>query len=246
MDKLSKEKMKPEIIHGSIICMALMKMGEFMVALSGKTGGTINSRNKGGTYTKNFTMPTNPRTIYQVGQRNLFTTNSQAWRNLTNVQRAAWIAVAPSFPYINAVGDVKYLSGSALYNKLNINLALAGQMPISTPPVPSGVIGVSSIVVTYIAGVITLTFAPTPVPTGQAMLFWATPGLSPGVSFVKNKWRLIKYLAAAVVSPQPEITTYTGRFGAAPVGTKVFFGLQPVNILTGETGLMLETSTIVS
>lgn len=243
LDDLLREHHEPKKV---IVCMALMKMGEFMVALSGKNGGTINSHNKGGTYTKNFAMPTNPRTIYQIGQRNKFTTFSQQWRSLTNAQRLAWIAAAPTFPYVNAVGDVKYLSGSALFNKLNINLAVIGVAPILIPPVPSGVTAVTTIVPTYVGGVVTVAYTPTPVPAGSSWLLWATPGLSPGVYFVKNKLRLVGILPATTASPDIITVLYTARFGAAAVGSKVVFGLQPMNAVTGEMGLMLEASTIVA
>lgn len=246
MENLDKILTQPKDITGPIICMGLFKMGEFMVALSGKVGGSVNSHNRGGAYVKNFVMPTNPSTVYQIDARNIFTTNSQAWRGLTQAQRNAWIAAAPEFPYSNAMGDTKILSGNALYNKLNINLMVAGLPAITSPPSPAGVVGILTNVPTYIAGVISIAFTPTPVTTGQSMLLWATPGVSPGVSYVKNKYRLLKVFPAATASPITPIAAYLARFGAASVGSKVFFGLQPINNTTGETGLMLTASTIVA
>jgi len=224
--------------------MALVKYGEFMVLQSGKTGGTINSKGKGGAYTKNFVIPTNPRTSYQIAARNLQTSFAQNWRNLTQVQRDAWNAAATAFPYVNRVGDSKILSGIALYNKLNVNLTNAGTAAITVPPVPSGVIAVISVVPTVIAGVTTVAYTPTPVPAGTSFLVWATPGISPGIKYVTNRFRLITKIAAAGVSPLIVTGFYNARFGVAPVGSRVFFGLQPINAVTGEAGIMLVASTI--
>lgn len=227
-----------------IIVGALIVMGEFMTNISGKTGGTINSHNKGGAYTKNFAMPSNPRSIYQIQARNRMTTYAQNWRNLTQVQRDAWNAAVGSFPYVNRVGKTCILSGIALYNKLNVNLALVGASALVLPPTPSGVAAVASLVGTNVSNVTTLTYTPSPVPVGSAWLVWATPGLSPGVKFNKNRFRLIGFLAAAATSPSVQTVAYNARFGAAPVGSRIYYGLQPINILTGETGIMLEATTI--
>lgn len=241
-DYLQEHHEEPKII----ICMALMKMGELMTALSGKAGGTINSRNKGGTYIKNFTMPTNPRTVYQIGVRNAFTAQSQAWRGLTQAQRDAWNAATGNFPYTNAVGDTKFLSGLALFTKLNINLGLCSVAPLTSPPTPGAVSAVLSIVPTYVGGVVTVAFTPTPVPANTSFLLWATPGYSPGIKNVNNRYRFIKNIASTTASPFIASTVYTARFGAASVGTKVSFGLLPINTVTGEAGIMLQASTIVS
>jgi hypothetical protein len=231
----------------SVICaMALVKYGEFIVAMSGKAGGTINSNNRGGKYAKNWARPVNRNTIYQIGARNTQTRFAQLWRTLTAAQRAAWIAAAPTFPYVNRVGDTVFLSGFNLYCKLNINLALVGVTPLTTPPAAGGVTTVLTLTATEIAGVTTLTFTPTPIPAGTNFLVWATPGLSAGVNYVKNQYRLIGFFAAAVTSPQVITTIYNARFGAPVIGSKIFYGLQPINIVTGQTGLMLNTSVIAA
>lgn len=229
-----------------IVAMALVKYGEFIVDMSGKVGGTINSNNRGGKYAKNWARPVNRNTVYQINARNLQTRFAQLWRTLTAAQRAAWIAAAPLFPYVNRVGDTVFLSGFNLYCKLNINLALVGVAAITVPPAAAGVTAVLTLTLAIIAGVGTLTFTPTPVPAGINFLVWATPGLSAGVSFVKNQYRLIGFIPAAGVSPFTITTMYNARFGPAAVGSRVFAGLQPINIVTGQTGLMLVSNTIAS
>lgn len=244
VEKMRELHIKLKSEEKPIIVGALIVMGEFMTTISGKNGGTINSHNKGGAYTKNFAMPTNPRTVYQVAARNLQTSFAQSWRSLTGAQRTAWNAAVGGFPYVNRVGKVCFLSGLALYIKLNVNLSLSGASPIGVPPVPSGVAAVASIVPTSVAGVVTIAYTPTPVPVGSAFNLWATPGVSPGVTNANNKFRFLLSRVAGGTSPWVVTAAYVARFGTPVVGTKLFFGLQPVNVVTGEVGIMLVASTI--
>ena len=93
----------------------------------GRAGGTIFSKNKGGHYAKNFTNPNNPQSPAQQAVRGIFGDLSQAWRQLTQVQRDAWDEAAPTFPVINKLGEVIFLSGQGLHMQLNLNLEAVDQ-----------------------------------------------------------------------------------------------------------------------
>ena len=45
--------------------------------------------------------------------RNRLSTNSQAWRGLTEAQRQGWIDAAINFPFTDIYGNTKILSGQA-------------------------------------------------------------------------------------------------------------------------------------
>jgi len=228
--------------------MALYTPGAFAPIISGSVGATVFSHNRGGSYMKNKAIPLNPHTTYQVAARNLFTNFAQAWRTLTGAQQAAWDAAAPSFPIVNRVGAVVILSGFNFYVRQNININLAGGSSITIPPSPGTVIAPLTFGATCIAGAISLAYTPTPVPVGQVLFVYGTPGLSTGKTFVKSQFRLFAVIAAAAASPFVATVKYTARFGApiAVAGQKLFFEIEPVVIASGLTGIRSEASCLTS
>jgi hypothetical protein len=89
------------------------------------------------------------------------------------------------------------------------------------------------------------TVAHTEDTAGHTVLVFATPGVSPGKSFLKNDYRLITTFAGGSASPEDIATAYEARFGDPAVGTKVGVRLVSVNNNTGETSVPSESQTIV-
>jgi hypothetical protein len=58
--------------------------------LSGKLGGTVYARNKGGAYVRQFVKPTNPRSQAQILARQRFKNAVTAWSSLTTSQKSNW------------------------------------------------------------------------------------------------------------------------------------------------------------
>ena len=219
------------------------KFGAIVVDGRGKLGGHVFAKNRSGAYMRTKVTPVNPQTTFQQGARNLLTSFSQGWRALTQDQILAWNAAVDAFGKTNIFGDLVKPTGKNLYTRLNVNLALIGQGPITDPPLPSGAGSV-------VAGAVVATnggaysVAHTEDTAGHTIEVWATPGVSPGKKFVKNQFRLIGTFTGAAVSPFVATTAYTDRFGEAPVGTAVSFRLVSVNDLTGESSVSSEATTI--
>lgn len=115
--------------------MAKIVFGGGVSQASGKIGGTVYARNKGGSYSRNFVVPTNPQTAKQAAQRNLLGLKSAAWRSITDVQRDAWISWADENPILDRLGNSIVLSGAQAYNKINMNRTNAGDAAVqSTTP----------------------------------------------------------------------------------------------------------------
>lgn len=89
------------------------------------------------------------------------------------------------------------------------------------------------------------TIAHTGSGAGFSVQVWATPGVSPGKSFLKNEYRLITSFAGPGASPEDIATAYEARFGEPAVGTKVGVRLVSVNETTGEASVPSESQTIV-
>jgi len=225
-----------------------IKWGAIVVDGRNKIGGHVASKNPAGSYLRTKVTPTNPKTTFQVNVRSRLAGLSSAWRGLTNDQRTAWNAAVSNFTRTDIFGDLKNPSGFNLYQMLNNNLLNLGYAGISVPPLPQAVAAFTSlsIAAAAVAQTLTVTFAPAIVaPYGVWLL--ATPGLSPGISFVKSEFRQIIPLNFNAVSPYNAAANYIARFGAIPAaGTKLFVRMCQYHNATGQAGIPIQASCIVA
>jgi hypothetical protein len=232
-------------LENRTICLALLKMSGFgIVALSGKVGGTVASKNRGGAYLRTWVKPVNPRTMAQTFQRDQLASLAAGFRGLGATTIKAWNAAAYNFPMKNRLGSTIIPSGLDLYVALNVNLISIGVAQITVPPVPQDVLGFNTLSATGVASVLSVVFSGTPSPATSAALIFATPGLSSGKSFVKSEYRLIGHMPISTASPFPITSLYTAKFGAYIPLTKIFINLRPVNIVSGQQQIGLFTSVI--
>lgn len=210
----------------------------------GKINGHVASKNRSGAYARTKVSPVNPQTTFQQAARNLLTTLSQNWRSLTQTMRNSWDAAVADYARTDIFGDLRNPTGKNLYTRLNANLTNVGEGTIDEPIAPAGAGSV-------VAGTLVMTNggAKTIVHSddtaGHAIQVWATPGVSPGKSFLKNDYRLIHYFTGGSASPVNIASPYQARFGEPPIGSRVGVRLVSVNISSGESGIPSESTTIV-
>ena len=226
--------------------MALFKGSSVVGAISGKTGGIVFSRNRGGAYLKNFKMPVNPNTTRQQEVRASFGLLASSWRDLTTSDQKAWIEAAPLYPYSNRLGDTRIYSGQQLYVSLNQNLSNVAQPILSTPLVPQTFTkGMEGYVLSKdgLADKITVS------STGSAeeiLIVTATPALSPGINSPGSSiFRQVGVFFDTTVLLEYDFTTgYTAIFGPNQPGAKVFTRAYLVNTKTGQKISIGQASTI--
>lgn len=227
--------------------MAKIKLADFVVAISGKTAGTIFSKNRGGKYRKAWSKPTNPFTVYKAAVKSKFGSLSQDWRLLTQSQITAWNAATANFKIVNVLGELITPSGINLYKWLNQNLFTIGMPTISNPPMPAGVL--SEQVVSILADATGPVFdvnSSGAVPAGMKQVIEATPPQSPGKSEANNQYRVVQVVDAAGLATISIAVDYAARFGSAPpAGSKVFVRTKYVNKTTGESSTYSLGSTVV-
>ena len=224
-----------------------VKFGLVIVDGSGKLGGHVVTQTKAGKAIRTKATPVNRSSNTQQGVKAIFSANAQAFRSLTAAQITAWNAAAKDWTVKNYFGDVVQLSGMALYQRLNSNLAKVGAAAIANPPTQVAIGAVAALVITTLtAAVMTATFTPSPVTAGFALLWEATRSVSPGVSYVKNQFRVIDKTAAAGTSPADLYAGYAAVFGAPILGKKVYLRGTLVNITTGQTGVSAQASLVVT
>lgn len=225
-----------------------VKFGSIVTEGRGKINGHVASRNRAGAYFRTKVTPVNPNTSYQATVRSRMAARAQAWRGLTASQRAAWNAAVKDFAKTDIFGDIQNPSGFNLYCSLNNNLINIGESALTTPPVASAVINFTSFSIAAAegAGTLTLTFAAAIAATEKILVF-ATPALSPGKNFVKSEFRQIDVLTNADTSPYSAETEYEAKFGdIGAAGQKIFVKLVPVSVASGQQGIGVIASAIIS
>jgi hypothetical protein len=226
--------------------MAKVLFTAVVADMRNKLNGTVFSKNRYGGYTRTKVTPVNPQTTAQQNARNRLSTASQAWRGLSEAERQSWIDAAPNFPFTDIFGNTKVLSGQALYVKLNANLALIGEAAIATAPSPVAIPEMALTSVTADDSANTVIIAgTTPVPADFALVVLATPNVTPGISFVKNKFRFVDALAAAATSPYDISAEYVALFGDPVLDQKIFVRCFLISTITGQAGIPVQAQTIV-
>lgn len=213
-----------------------IKFGSIVVAGSGKIGGHVASKNRGGAYLRTKVTPSNPNTSYQAAARSILASLSTGWSLLTEAQRLGWNSAVKDFATTDIFGDIKNPSGINLYVKLNANLIGSGQAAISDAPakleIPfAGFTSVVYDVSTPLNTVGTLTNSDL---EGYTVLISATPKVSQGTSFVKNQFRVIR---SEVVEGNAINfgDAYIAKFGNLTVGDKFFVKFEVV-LANGQKG----------
>jgi len=103
--------------------------------LSGKLGGVVFSRGRGGRYLRNMAIPVKRSRSLVPAYRCLMGFLSRMYKTLTSVQVEAWIAWAQTHPVIDRLGESMVLSAIAQFNKLNhVACRLGGYAALLTLP----------------------------------------------------------------------------------------------------------------
>lgn len=235
--------------------MAKIKLSSVGITnISGKAGGSIYSRNRGGAYVKNFAVPTNPNTTFQQNVRNIFGGIAQAWRALTEEQRSSFNALAPLYTARDVFGDGLTYTGSQLHQKLNGNLMLNGQDPITTALEPQGtppmisINGVSSLAVdnTYaLSYALDYNIGEFSMADFVVVVSAAAPS-SATRTYQQNRFRFVRSNVLATSGVSQGIGNYVDRFYSPLEGQVVNLKLQLLNLKTGELSAPLTEAVVTT
>jgi hypothetical protein len=127
-----------------------------MGAASGKLGGVVASRNKGGQYFRRNSMPTNPQTEKQTANRTNFGAWVVQWQSESETDRQSWEDWAQNVPFVDSLGQTYKLSGQQAYLRANTAVVSGGPGPFQTAPSTFdngvGIVGITSLTVGAAAG----------------------------------------------------------------------------------------------
>jgi len=227
--------------------MAIMRPGPLAGQVSGRVGGVVFSRNRGGDYVRNGPSPTNPQTEYQVAVRNALAAASSAWDDLTDDQRMAWRSWANDNPVRNRIGESIRLQGNAAFVALNSRLVQTGSAVVDTPPLVSAPDPLLTVTGSFDIGAGDFQLAYTATPLAAGMKLWVVGCLvtSAGINNVKNRLRHFFTSAAAAASPAAVESAFGTRFGTPVAGQYAWLRAGVLDSTNGQLSSMLEDHGIV-
>jgi hypothetical protein len=195
------------------------------VPQSGSIAGVTSSRNRYGQYKRTRAIPVNPSSDRQGIIRAQLGDLSQAWRDLTDAQRAGWENLALSLVRTDALGQQYTLDGQQAYISVNMANLNAGNATVAAAPGMVAPTGLLTATITTTGGTLSVAYTATPLSAGCKLFSYASPQRSAGRNY-ESDLRLIAVSAAAAASPANLLAAYTARFGAPVVGQKIHFSFQ--------------------
>jgi len=209
--------------------MAKIKFGMMMTDASGKLGGQVFSKNRGGSYVRTKTTPSNPQTVAQMAIRGVFASISSTWSSLSQESRDSFNNFVGDYARTDIFGDARNPSGKSLFQRLNQNLVISGQPQITTCVSPSDVpfAGLAS----ANADISDTEFLIETMndTTGSAVVVWATPSMSQGTKFVKNKLRQLVVSNGGDAVAINVWAKYIAKFGVPTAGANIVVGVRVIN-----------------
>lgn len=200
--------------------MAIITPGQMAAAASGSVGGTVFSRNRGGAYVRNRSVPSNPNTTAQQVARANLAARSQEWQALTAAQREAWTEWARQHPITNALGAQILMSGAQAYSRLNTRINTAGGTLITVPPTadPPDALLTIALAADIGAGDVDITYTATPLAAAEHLWVRSAVVTSPGITYITNLLRFTVVSSAAQASPLDIESAVAAIWGTLQVG----------------------------
>lgn len=207
-------------------------MKKLDVPQSGSQADTVASRNRFGQYNRTRATPVQPRTSRQLAVRGYLIDASQAWRDLTDEERASWSTWAATQPKSDSLGQTVFLTGHQAWVSLWVALANAGlavppDVPTETPPAPPVIASVTALD----DGTLEASLD-NPTPEDVAALCEVSGQVSAGVSF-NGDYRFILSEQDWAGGTFDLAAEYVARFGALILGRKIFLRFRYITAAGG-------------
>lgn len=210
---------------------AIIVPGPMAAEARGKLGGVIFSRNRGGTYVKNFAAPVNPDTLRQQDVRSDFARLVADWGTvLSEAERDGWRDYALANPVLNSLGQSILLTGQQWFVKVNAPLLQAALAPVDpAPPLGAGpppdtafqILSASAASQTVSIGFDVL--QPWVGVTGSAMLLYMMKPTSAGSSNVKQQFRHTSTILGDTTTPPTSPLGVIGLGFTFTVGDRLIY-----------------------
>lgn len=180
--------------------------------MSGKLGGMVASRNRGGQYFRRKAVPVNPDSNRQTAVRSNFATLISLWNNsLSDADRASWTQWAANTPRIDSLGQTHILTGQNAFLGSNTLRLLAGLPMVNAISGPYNRGETSNVSVAVFGNLppvavdISMTFSAPASDDGDTLVFFGRPQNN-SVNFYKGPWRFAEAVTFSTNTPISGIT----------------------------------------
>lgn len=226
--------------------MAIFTPGVVIGQISGKVGGYVFSRNRGGSYIRNSAIPSTVTTKKALAYKSYLSSASQQWQTEDAGDRQAWATFAQTKTSIDRLGKSISLTAHNWYVRLNSRLLAAGESVISIPPVdpPPGVTVVTSWTVDVLTGKTSLVYTPSPLPAGVGLWIRAAKLQSPTIINVQNLLTTILITPGAQTSPLDLEDELVAAFGPIQEGATYVLEIRAFDRTTGLVGGRVYARTV--
>jgi hypothetical protein len=196
------------------------------VPQAGKLGTTVNVKSRYGQILRQYVKPRDPKTPAQMTIRSNLGRVAARWRVLTDEQRSAWTAGGRDAETQRRLGRSTFLTGCQFYIKINCARAAIGLEQFTEPPdLPEfGPNPVGSLSITNSRGTVALKLSVPKAPAEHTLVLGAAP-CSAGKSSVRH-FTFLGFLPEPTRGMSDITGLYVARYGAPPVGTRVFIRTQ--------------------
>lgn len=213
--------------------MALIKLGAFITAISGKVGGQSFASSPSGTYIKNIGSYNVAKNTLTAQKLTSFSFIAGQWRLLLQSARDDWQSQAQKFPYTNRVGEQKIYSGYQLFIKFNGSLIECGAPFEKTPPDPQELIPLSGFFIDQKENSAFLGCGASNANT-YALFKMSAPS-SPGQGASSQNFKTILNFEIPSAGFSLDLKpNYIKAFGSFPVGRRYNFSLDLVRVGSGQ------------
>jgi hypothetical protein len=198
--------------------------------ISGRTGGDVYMRNG---RKRAFSVPALVRNAYTALARGAFATASSAFRGLSASRIAAWNSFIMFG--VDRFGKVFEVKGKTAYVRINANLAIVGGGTLTDPPV-TAINPTTPRLLTFETdfGDTTMKIDYATESTNVTVQIRATAPQSAGTSRPsQSKFRDVTIGDFSVAGPIDIYSAYATKFGAPPIGSKVFIQCRAIDATTG-------------
>lgn len=216
-----------------------------------KLGGGVFSRNRGGSFIREYSSPVVNPNDFGLQMRASFGDACATWQLMPPFVQDSWNQFASAQASLPSNLGRKKLSGFNWFVKQNIAIILYGGTPTFMPVVPStpaGAASFSAITCTPAAIELKATSADgsTVLPSDVTALVGASLPVSPGITNLRHRINLLYQILPGDDFSSVNITTeYLDMYGSIPSGLRIFFKIVPVNIVCGMRGMPVFCNAIV-
>lgn len=208
--------------------MALIKLGGGVADIRGSIGGTVFSKNRYGSYTRNRTIPVNPGSVKQTKIRATMGQVRNAWFSiLSAAQRAAWAVYAANVEVQNRLGESIKLTGWNMFARTNSSLLYNNLDIVEDAPTDFSLAEADAtlaITVSEATQLISVAFDDDldwVDETGSHLIIYASRPQNPTVNFFKGPYQVAGKVSGDGTTPPTSPTTMAVPF-AVVAGQKVF------------------------